>query len=462
MADKECGFIDPLCNLGNGIEDFAQGQIADFVKSIAEGIVQVLKVVNSFWIYAPSPDVKSDAIATLNNNLAWYTYAFAVLGILVALIRMVMQQEFKGGMPGVKMLFNLIIVTGCYATGIAAMIKAGDAFAPWIIEKATGAPMDITSAMSVETIMASGIGPAFLLVILGFLGSIANLLFMLVRAVMLTILMVFFPPLAAASGTETGNQAWKKANGYLIAFLLFKPIAAVIFALGILQLKSPPKIEGMNDTGNALLGTSLGLMTLLMAALALPALIKFVVPVAANGSSMAFSGGAAAAAGVAAGAAVVTIGATAGAGAAVGAGAAGAGAMGGGGAAAAGGGGGAIAGGGTAAAGGGGSAATAGAAGGGGSGSTAGAGASGATGSGSGASGSGSTGSGAEGAGSAGSASSGSGSSDTGAAGAGSTSSSGSGGSDRRRADDIADVLQGLSAASGSAGGGIDDASKEN
>ncbi len=99
MADKECSAWDLACKAGQGIEDFAQGQIADFVKSIAEGIVQVLKVVNSFWIYAPSPDVQSNAISTLNNNLAWYTYAFAVLGILVALIRMVMQQEFKGGMP---------------------------------------------------------------------------------------------------------------------------------------------------------------------------------------------------------------------------------------------------------------------------------------------------------------------------------------------------------------------------
>lgn len=458
MADKDCGMFDLACKAGNVAQDFAQGQIADFVKSIAEGIVNVLKVVNSFWIYAPSPDVQSDAITTLNNNLAWYTYAFAVLGILVAVIRMVMQQEFKGGMPGVKMLFNLIIVTGCYATGIAAMIKAGDAFAPWIIEKATGAPMDITSAMSVETIMASGVGPAFLLVILGFLGSIANLLFMLVRAAMLTILVVFLPPLAAASGTETGNQAWKKANGYLIAFLLFKPVAAVIFALGILQLKTPPKIEGMNDTGNALLGTSLGLMTLLMAALALPALIKFVVPVAANGSSMAFSGGAAAAAGVAAGAAVVTLGA----GAAAGGAAAGAGAAGGGGMAA---GGGAATSSGAAATGGG-AASTAAAGGGGGgaagSGGTAGSGAAGGSGSG----GTGSAaegGSGANGAGSSGS--SGSSGADTGAGGAGSTgspASSGSASSDRRRSDDVADVLQGLSAASGSAGGGIDDASREN
>ncbi len=111
------------------------------------------------------------------------------------------------------MLFNLIVVTGCYATGIAAMIKAGDAFAPWIIEKATGAPMDITSAMSVETIMASGIGPAFLLVILGFLGSIANLLFMLVRAVMLTILMVSSRPSLRRRGPRRATRRGRRRTG---------------------------------------------------------------------------------------------------------------------------------------------------------------------------------------------------------------------------------------------------------
>jgi len=310
-AAEGCAPIDVGCVIGGVIGGWANGVVENFVTSLAEGTMSVLQVVNSFWLYMPSPDVESDWIASIQGNLAWYTYAFAVLGIFIAVGQMLISGDFKGGAPGIKMIVNLILVTGVYTTIVALMLKAGDAFAPWIIEKATGQEMDITAILSVAAIQMTGVGPAFLLVILAFLGSIANALFMLVRGAMISLLVVFLPILAASSASESGQQAWKKANGYLIAFLLFKPVAAVILAVGLLQVRNPADVLGLDDVGQAIYSVAVGIMTLIMVALALPALVKFIVPVAANGTSMAFSGGAAAAAGVAGGAAVVSLGAAA-------------------------------------------------------------------------------------------------------------------------------------------------------
>lgn len=323
VPTQECGAFDAVCGVGNLVSDTANGVVGDFVKSLAEGTISVLKVVNSFWIYLPSPDVASSAITTIQNNLSWYVYAFAVLGLFLAIGRMLLSGDFKGGAPGVKMIVNLIMVTGFYTTAVAVLLKAGDLFAPWIINKATGKDLSMEGLLSVTMFMTPGVGPGLLLVILAFLGAIANVLFMLVRGVMITLLVAFLPILAAGSASETGQQAWNKANGYLIAFLLFKPVAAVILALGLLQITNPTPVTDLDSAGQSLYQVSLGIMTLFMVALALPALVKFVVPVAANGSSMAFSGGTVAAAGVAAGAAVVTLGA----GAATGGAAAGASAM---------------------------------------------------------------------------------------------------------------------------------------
>ena len=117
-----------------------------------------------------------------------------------------------------------------------------------------------------------------------------NVVFMLFRNVMMTVLMVFLPTLAAASGTESGKQAFSKANGYLLAFVLFKPVAAVIYALGLRFVNSPvgDKVNA-DDLTQAAIASLMGLAILLLAALSLPALMKFLVPVAATGAG-GFSG----------------------------------------------------------------------------------------------------------------------------------------------------------------------------
>jgi type IV secretion system protein TrbL len=307
----DCASYDLACKTGQGIADFAQGQIADFVKSMAEGAIAVLKALTTFWMELPSPTVTSSAVTTIQENLSWYTFAFALIGIFIALGRMVFTQQFSTGMTAVKMIINLIIVTAVYATAFTALIAASDAFAPWIVEEATGQDLDLAGMLNVELIMSAGIGPGLLMGVLAFLGSLANVIFMLLRAVMIAILFAFLPTLAAASASETGNQAFKKAQGYLLAFVLFKPITGVIYALGFLTITNPPTFRGLDEAGAALFSTAVGVMTLLIASLALPALIKFIVPVAANGTSGAFSGAGMVAAGVAAGGAVVSLGAAA-------------------------------------------------------------------------------------------------------------------------------------------------------
>jgi len=330
--------VDGVNNLGDTVIGGAVNNAAEsIVKSLAEGMENTLTAISTFWISLPSPSVENDAIRTITDGLGWYTYAFAVVGILLALLRMAQTNELSSGLPAVKMVFNLILVTGAYAVGFTALIKASDAFAPWIIEKATGQELTLNGMISASTIMTTGIGPALLIAIVGFLASLANVVFMVLRGAMITILFAFLPILAASSGSEAGSQAFKKASGYLLAFVLFKPVAAVIYALGFLMVKNPPAFQ-VDDIGKALYQSAVAVMIITIAFLCLPALIKFIVPVAAQGSSAAFSGAAAGAAVVAGGAAIVTMGATAGAGAATGgasaAGGASGGAMGGGSAAA--------------------------------------------------------------------------------------------------------------------------------
>ncbi len=313
MAEECSSWHDFSCQLGNIGSSVAESAAADFVKSLGEGTVSVLGWLNTFWINMPNVDVASGPVTLIQGYLSWYTFAFAVVGTLVALGRMAMTHDIRSGAGAIKMIVRLIITSAALTVGFTALMAAGDAFAPWIVEKVTGEPMTLNGFLSVEMLMAGGVGPGLILGLLSFFGSLANVAFMIVRNALVLVLFAFLPTLAAASGTESGEQAFRKAIGWMTAFVLFKPVAGCIYALGILMLKTPAQIPGLDPVANAIYASCIAVVVLLAAALALPALVKFISPVAAHGTSSVFSGGGAAAGAVAAGAAVVAIGATGGA-----------------------------------------------------------------------------------------------------------------------------------------------------
>ena len=351
MADSQCEWYQFFCKGGEAVKDLADSVISGFVQSLLEGAVAFVAQVSTFWMDAPSPDVNNAAVTSLRDDLSWYVAGFAILGFLVGLIKLVMSQDVKNSLIGLATpIVNMILAATAYGAGIGLLLTASDEFSKWIVERSTGGDVDLTQMLTSSAVLVSSLGTAFLLFILLLLGAIMNLLFMYFRDVMFLILSAFIVVLAAASGSEQGRQAWRKANGWLIALLLYKPVAAGIYSLGFRILVSGSAPEGEEATvPEAMHSTLIALLILLLAALALPALIKFIVPAAGVGAG-AFSGGAALGAGVtiAAGAAVLagaggTATAASGAGAAMGGGA---GAVGGGSGAAAAAGGGTTAGGG--------------------------------------------------------------------------------------------------------------------
>ncbi|MGP9608612.1 hypothetical protein ACT3UD_17945 [Glutamicibacter sp. 287] len=264
--------------------------------------------VSTFWLDTPSPDVQNAAVIGLREDMSWYVAGFAILGFLVGLIKLVMSQDVKSSLIGLATpIVNLILATTAYAVGIGVLLTASDEFSKWIVQRSTGGEIDLTQMLTASSALLASPGTAFLLFILLLLGAIINLLFMYFRDVMFLILSAFIVALAAASGTEQGRQAWRKANGWLVALLLFKPVAAGIYALGFRMLVTGGQTEGEEaSVAAAMQSTLIAVLILLLAALALPALIKFIVPAAGVGAG-AFSGGAALGAGVtlAAGAAVL-------------------------------------------------------------------------------------------------------------------------------------------------------------
>lgn len=306
VAPASCAIWDAGCMANSAFESFVQ--------ALGEGAVKSLKLIGTFWFSIPSPEVAVNAggnawgpdltIARLQANLRWYVFAVAVLGFIVGAIRLVWTSRVAPARDIVRMLFTLLTSTAAVGAVLQLLITAGDAFAPWVIQQATGAAsasagMNQIVGMLAVTNSSGLVGLWFVLFLLLLLGAVAQVIFMIFRGAAIMTLMVFVPLFAADTVSEEGWQRYRKTLGLLLAFVLYKPVAAVIFALGF-------SLVGDAPTGgdSQLMKAMYGFTVIILASLALPALIKFLVPLAAAGSSNAFSGGAAVGA-VAAGAAIV-------------------------------------------------------------------------------------------------------------------------------------------------------------
>jgi len=298
-------------------------------KSAADATVTILKTLGTFWLKIPSPDVANpDGTAGgpagfLQGNLGYLTILAAVFGLILCGARLGITARSDGA-EAVKMLVRLIAVTAAGAGVVALLIKGGDEFSPWIIQTSTGAPFDQSAPSLLTNAGLLAMTPLLTIIVAIFalFGAGAMVIFMILRGALLIILIAVWPLATSLTGTEQGMQWYKKINAYLIAFVLLRPVASIIYASGFLLLKDGHGFA-TNDPGvSALMASLTGMAILAVAGLSLPALLRFVSPAAAAGSG-AMTGAAVMGAAVAVGAAAVTMGAGAAAGGA-GAGSAGA------------------------------------------------------------------------------------------------------------------------------------------
>jgi len=253
----------------------------------------------------------------LQGNLGYLTILAAVFGLILCGARLGITARSEHGAEAVKMLVRLIAVTAAGAGVVSLLIKGGDEFSPWIIQTSTGAPFDQSapSLLTNEGLLAMTPLLTIIVAIFALFGAGAMVIFMILRGALLIILIAVWPLATSLTGTEQGMQWYKKINAYIIAFVLLRPVASIIYAAGFLLLKDGHGFA-TNDPGvSALMASLTGMAILAVAGLSLPALLRFVSPAAAAGSG-AMTGAAVMGAAVAVGAAAVTMGAGAGAGSA--------------------------------------------------------------------------------------------------------------------------------------------------
>ncbi|MCU1516228.1 MAG: hypothetical protein JWQ75_949 [Pseudarthrobacter sp.] len=245
-----------------------------------EGMSQMVATLSTFWVSMPTANLAtgdgvtpSPVVGFVNSELGYWTLALAVLSVILGGTRMVWEQRGAPLKDLLRSLLTLTLVSGLGLAVISILVVAADAFAASIIDRATDG-RGFAAAMGVLVLTnQAGVG-VFILIILGLVGLIASLVqivLMVIRGGMLVILAGILPTTAAFTNTEMGRQWFQKAVGWTIAFILYKPAAAIVYAVAF-------KLMGSSTGGDVLLGSITGFALMVVALLALPALMRFVTP----------------------------------------------------------------------------------------------------------------------------------------------------------------------------------------
>ncbi len=269
--------------LGATVKGAAGSAVDELVDQLFPGFANLLLIVMSWWTTVPSPELVGPGgePGSALNEVRAYTGGLQVImlttGIMFAAARLALAK--RGGLAGEAqdsflMLARAVFGAMAFAAVVTAGTRSGDAFAVWVLDDAAGADRAGTVARLVrldeQTNAEFGSGVLLLIGLLGAISMLVQLVMLVVRQALLVLVVAVIPLAAAASGTGPGSQSYKKLLAWTLAFVLWKPVGSLVYAVAFTVIG--------NDASRDPHMVLLGLILLVMSVVVLPALIRLVAP----------------------------------------------------------------------------------------------------------------------------------------------------------------------------------------
>jgi hypothetical protein len=275
-------FTDPtIPSAGSNLLSAAADPMSTLAHDIADAAGAALKALAGIWANPPSPGLgtpradgtiePSAPVALLQGSLAWYTAAIAVVAVLLAAGRMAWQHRGQPLIDLLRGLGTLVLVSAASLTVVTLLVGAADAFSVWILSSVT--PDVGASLTSLVVLPQDGDVPVVLLLFLDsivMIGAVVQVVLLVGRGVVLVLLTGLLPLTAAGTSTDAGRAVFNRTLAWLLAFVLYQPVAASIYAVVILVAPS--------QQSSPVLATITGATGLILALVALPALLRLLRP----------------------------------------------------------------------------------------------------------------------------------------------------------------------------------------
>lgn len=300
--------------IGGLIEKGLDAAMRWLLKSLLSALEVVLNGISEWWLGISGPGMgEGSPAAAVQNSTLYFVAVAGIIGTAFGIVRVVRTHSKDASVDLVMAIFATVAVTAIGGTAATYLLKASDAVAPWLLSNITGQGEDERKSLYQMLDIMPGdqsakfvIGLAIvsvILVLVAALASVVNALFVIFSYGMVAVLVGLLPIFAAQSQTQAGKERFWKVMGWIFAAVLYKPTAAIIYGVGSLWIKGMVAEDQKGDAFAELVSLISGMVVIVMACLALPALIKIVTVATTDQARGVGAGGA-----IAAGAGAVAVG----------------------------------------------------------------------------------------------------------------------------------------------------------
>ncbi|WP_433119162.1 hypothetical protein [Micromonospora sp. CA-246542] len=274
----DCAPGDALDSGGTGFFDFLGDPIGTLMRIVANIILAAaIKIFGELSESVPTlgpgfSETNAGVPGQISDQIEWVVTYLAIGSVLFAAAKMALDRRGEAGRTAIQGFLRVILVAGAGTFVAANVARLSDDYADHLYSSAA-----LNLVKSVPCIGLGTTMEAFLLLFLAFLlllSAIVHVLMLYIRLGVVTMLLGTLPMAAAASMTNWGTGWWRKHVGWLIAWLIYKP------AVGLIMFSGSAMIAEGNRTSLVHMRIA-GVGVLLLSAIAMPALLKLIVPATA-------------------------------------------------------------------------------------------------------------------------------------------------------------------------------------
>lgn len=242
VDEMSCKVAQPVNKVGDKASEFWEDPIGKFAKSVMEGSAESLASVMTLWIdfgIGVEGSVLSQAdaekFAAGTSNIFWMVAAGAMVinvAIIGARLSWSRRQGLADGMEEAgEFAWTIGIYAGLLPAVIFGLLSGSDILAVKILQNF--GPGDAAEFLAGNELKENFFGPVLMLLIAGvsFLGSVTQIVALAARLLIFPVMIGLLPLLAGSMATEWGKSALNSAKNWIIALLLYKPVAALIYVV---------------------------------------------------------------------------------------------------------------------------------------------------------------------------------------------------------------------------------------
>ena len=254
----------PIIDIGCEIQQAAKGAFEQIAESAAGAAGQMIVDSLTWWVRTSSVDPQTPAVATAQAYTLPLIALVLMASVLVQALRMTLSRKRDPLLNVGVGLVRYFVVATLGLVVLAGALKAADDFSVWVVGQSMA---DFSTRMKAVLTPAVITNPFSLLAMggLGYLLGAVQWVLGFVRQAGILVLAALLP-LAASGSVNEATKPWlSRMLPWLLTLVLYRPMAALIYMIGFTFLGS----------GNDVTTVMTGLMVLVLAVVAMPAMMRF-------------------------------------------------------------------------------------------------------------------------------------------------------------------------------------------